>query len=257
VRDSKEATRRPASGSGGTNTWQVIAIIALLAATAGWTTVAVIALRGPNPGPGGAVAEASPAVSDDPNAVPEDSAPPVADTHNAPDLEGALPAQVNGVDLQTQSDTGTGLLTDDEWSTTVTTFLTSVGKTAPDLQFAQAYDPGQSIDGSFEVYRLPGVDGTKLRDTLIQAWKGDFPDLKLTDVTVGGQKMVKGEFDADTPASYLYVRGDEVFDIWTNDETIAAAAITALPAPGASARPRASASAGASASPAASTSPAP
>lgn len=257
VRESKEATSRPGPASSGINVWQAIAIVALLAATAGWTTVAVITLRGPDPSVGGAAANASPAASDDPNAVPEDSAPPVADTHNAPELEAALPTQVNGVDLQTQSDTGTGLLTDDEWSTTVTTFLTSVGKTAPDLQFAQAYDPGQTIDGSFEVYRVPGVDGTKLRDTLIQAWKGDFPDLKLTDVTVGGQKLKRGEFDADTPASYLYVRGDEVFDIWTNDETIVAAAIAALPAPGASAAPRASSSAAASASPAASTAPAP
>ena len=257
VRDSKEATRRPGPSSGGTNAWQVIAIIALLAATAGWTTVAVIALRGPNPGAGGAVAEASPAVSDDPNAVDEESAPPVADTHDAPDLELALPTQVNGVDLQLQSVVGTGLLTDDEWSTSVTSFLSGIGKTPADLQFAQAYDAAQSIDGSFEVYRVPGVDGTKLRDALIQAWKGDFPDLKLTDVTVGGQKMVRGEFDADTPPSYLYVRGDEVFDIWTNDEKIAASGIAALPAPGASAAPRASASAGASATPAASSAPAP
>jgi hypothetical protein len=258
VRDSKESIRRPGPASGGTNAWQVIAIIALLAATAGWTTVAVIALRGSDQGTGGAGAGAlaSPAASDDPNAV-DDSAPPVADTHDAPDLELALPTQVDGVDLQLQSVVGTGLLTDDAWSTSVTTFLTGIGKTAADLQFAQAYDPAQSIDGSFEVYRVPGVDGTKLRDALINAWKGDFPDLKLTDVTIAGKKMQRGEFDADTPASYLYVRGDEVFDIWTNDEKIATAGITALPAPGASAAPRASASAGASATPAASSAPAP
>ena len=46
VRDSKEAVRRPAPASSSTNIWQVIAIVALLAATAGWTTVAVITLRG-------------------------------------------------------------------------------------------------------------------------------------------------------------------------------------------------------------------
>ena len=257
VRDSKEAARRPGPTTGGINAWQVIAIIALLAATAGWTTVAVIALRGSDPGAGGAGALASPAASDDPNAVDEESAPPVADTHDAPDLELALTTQVNGVDLQLQSVVGTGLLTDDEWSTAVTKFLTAIGKTPADLQFAQAYDAAQSIDGSFEVYRVPGVDGTKLRDALIDAWKGDFPDLKLTDVTIAGKKMLRGEFDADTPASYLYVRGDEVFDIWTNDEKIATSAITALPAPGASAAPRASASAGASATPAASSAPAP
>ncbi|MFL5689230.1 MAG: hypothetical protein ACJ77I_09570 [Chloroflexota bacterium] len=255
MRDSKEAARGPGPASTGTNVWQAIAIIALLAATAGWTTVAVIALRGSDAGAGAPLAQSSASPSDDPDAVDEESAPPIADTHDAPDLEAALPGAVNGVDLQTQSVTGSGLLTDDEWSTSVTTFLTGAGKTAADLQFAQAYDPAQSIDGSFEVYRVAGIEGTKLRDALVNAWKGDFPDLKLTDVTVGGQKMVRGEFDADTPASYLYVRGDEVFDIWTNDEKVAAAAIAALPAPGATARPRASASAAASVTPGASTAP--
>jgi hypothetical protein len=257
VRDSKEATRRPGPTSGGTNAWQVIAIIALLVATAGWTTVAVIALRPSDPGAGGAGALASPAASDDPNAVDDASAPPVADTHDAPDLELALPTQVDGVDLQFQSVVGTGLLTDDEFSTSLTTFLSGIGKTPADLQFAEAYDPAQSIDGTFDVYREPGVDGTKLRDALINAWKGGSPDLKVTDVTVGGQKMLRVEFDPDTPASYLYVRGDEVFDTWTNDEKIAASALAALPAPGASAVPRASASAGPSATPAASSAPAP
>jgi hypothetical protein len=254
VRESKEAARGPVPGSSGTNAWQVIAIIALLAATAGWTTVAVIALRGPDTG-AGPVAQSSTSPSDDPGAVEEESEPPLEETHDAPELEAALPAALNGVALQTQSNTGTALLTDDEWSTTVTTFLTSVGKTPADLKFAHAEDPDQSIDASVEVYQLAGVDGTKLRDTLVNAWKGDFPDLKLTDVTVGGKKMVRGEFDADSPASYLYVRGDELFDIWTNDEAIVAAAIAALPAPGASAAPRPSASAATSPTAATSTAP--
>jgi hypothetical protein len=246
VRESKEVARRPAPKAGVRNIWQVIAIIALLAATAGWTTVAVVTLRGPD-----AAAVAIPSESADPDDIAdEESAPPVADTHDAPDLEATLPTTVAGTDLQLQSVTGSGLLTDDEWSTTVTTFLTSVGKAAADLQFAQAYDPTQSIDGSFEVYRVKGVDGAKLRDALIEAWKGDFPDLKLTDVTVGGQKMIKGQFDSETPASYLYVRGENVYDIWTNDAEIAESAIAALPAPGASAPPRASATPGSSATPA-------
>ena len=253
VRDSKEAVRRPAPATSGTNTWQVIAIVALLAATAGWTTVAVIALRPSSDL--AAIANASPTDSADPGASDEPTALPVADTHDAPDLELALPAAVNGVTLQVQSVTGEGLLSDDAWSTVVTTFLTSVGKTAKDLQFAQGADPADTLDGSFEVYRVPGVDAAKLRDTLITAWKGDFTDLKVTDVVVGGQKMIKGEFDTETPPSYLYARGEYLYDIWTNDPTVAAAAIAALPAPGASFPPRASASP--AASPASSAEPAP
>ena len=104
---------------------------------------------------------------------------------------------------------------------------------------------------------MPGVDGTKLRDTLITAWKGDFPDLKLTDVTVGGQKMIKGEFDTETPPELPLRRGDVGVRHLDERPDDRRAAITALPAPGASAAPRASASAGASATPAASSAPAP
>ena len=145
VRESKEANRRPSSASNGTNMWQVIAIVALLAATAGWTTVAVMALRGSDT----PAAVVEPTDSADPSASDEPSDAPVADTHDAPDLELALPTAVNGVQLQVQSVTGEGLLSDDAWSTSVTTFLTSVGKTAKDLQFAQAADPTQTMDGSF------------------------------------------------------------------------------------------------------------
>ena len=63
--------------------------------------------------------------------------------------------------------------------------------------------------------------------------------------------MTRGEFDATTPTSYLYVQGEDVYDIWTTDADIAARAIAALPAPGASVAPRASAT------PAASTQPVP
>ena len=115
VRESQEAARKPGPTPAVTNVWQIIAIIALLAATAGWTTVAVIALRGSDP-----AAVASPSETTDPDAVePDGSVPPVADTHDAPELEAILPTAVNGTNLQMQSVTGAELLTDDEYSQTV------------------------------------------------------------------------------------------------------------------------------------------
>ena len=110
------------------------------------------------------------------------------------------------------------------------------------------------LDGVFNVWRVAGVDGAKVRDTLIEAWKVDFPDLKVTDVTIGGEPVKSIQFDTETPPSYLYVRGEHFFDIWTGDENIAAAGIAALPAPGV---PGASAPPGSSAAPATSASPAP
>ena len=95
-RSSPSAARDPRrSGSPDSNVWQIIAIIALIAATAGWTTVAVLALR---PGPS-AVAEA-PSESFEPEPTDDTEVPPVADTHDAPELEALLPTELDGTPLQ-------------------------------------------------------------------------------------------------------------------------------------------------------------
>lgn len=225
-----EPVRRPGpppqrSGGSG-NFWQVLAIAALVAATAGWTTVAVLALR---PAP---AAEANvPTDSFDPNATDDGEVPPVADTHDAPELESLLPATLSGTTLQAQSWDGDGLLTDDPWSTSMTAFLTSVCKVPADLHVAQSYDPNQALDASIGVYQADGVEATALRDALIAAWKGDYPEMAISQVTVGGKDVTKGEFGEDTITSYLYIDGDNVYDIESSDETIATTALGVLPAP--------------------------
>jgi hypothetical protein len=234
-----ETVRRPGPPSGGGgNFWQVLAIVALIAATAGWTTVGVIALRAP-----ATAALESPIDSFDPNAS-DPSVAPVADTHDAPELEALLPTAINGTTLEIQSWTGSGILTDDAWSTSVTAFLTTKGKTPADLRVAQGYDPNQVLDGSVGVYRAAGVAATDLRDALVAAWKGDYPDMTVTEVTLGGKQITKGGFGADTASSFLYVRDDVVFDIESTDEAIATAALAALPLGGASGAPASGAPAG-------------
>lgn len=256
-----EPVRRPGHPTrGGGNFWQVLAIVALVAATAGWTTVAVLALREPSP-----AAVESPSESFDPNATEDPTVPPVAETHDAPELEALLPRELNGTALQIQSWDGEGFLTDDAWSTSMTSFLTSAGKAPTDLHVAQAYDPSQVLDGSVGVYRVAGVEAAALRDALVAAWKGDYPDMKVSQVTLGGRDVTKGDFGEDTIRSYLYLRDDLVYDIETTDETIAIAAFAALPEPGASGAPASGAPAsgapasaapsGSSGSPAASPSP--
>ena len=232
--DGVELSRRPGPPQrGGNNFWQVLAIIALIAATAGWTTVAVIAMR-PSAPP--TTALASPSDSFDPNASVA-SDPPAVDTHDAIELEALLPLALNGTALVTQSWTGDGVLTDDAWSTAMKTFLTSAGKAPTDLHVAQAYDPNQALDISIGVYQVKGVLATPLRDALVNAWKGDYPDMTVTQVTLDGKSVTKGGFGQDTASSYLYMRGDDVFDIETTDEAIAIAALKALPVPGASRPP--------------------
>jgi hypothetical protein len=236
VREQGDRTRRTRDGldrhgtyrgSTGTNAWQAIAIVALIAAAAGWTTVVLLAVR--EPASIAAVASPTPADTTDPGLVDGSSAPPVEPSHDDPALEAILPTTIGGVALDVQSVDGSAILTDDGWSTTISDFLTSVDKTATDLRLAEASDPTGGIDVSIDVYHVAGVDGASLSDALLAAWKGDNPDLVVTDVTIAGSAVKKIDFGQDgVPASYIYARDDYAFDIWTDDEALAAEALAAV-----------------------------
>ena len=73
----------------------------------------------------------------------------------------------------------------------------------------------------------------------------------MTTATLAGKEVTKADFGQDAIASYLYLQGDDVFDIETSDEALATAALAALPKPGASPP------AGASARPSSSLAPSP
>jgi hypothetical protein len=220
VRRSKPPKR------GGVNFWQALAIVALIAATAGWTTVGVLALR-----PSSA---AAPADTTDPNAAAGASDSPAPPSHDVPDLEAYLPTSVNGATLDVQSVTGDdGLIGGDEWSTAMQTFLTAQSKQTSDLGYAFGSDPTENVDISIGVYRVNGVQGPALHDALVEGWKGLAPTVKISEITLGDKKVTKGDDGTDYPFSYLYVRDNLVYEIYTSDESIATAALAALPVPGA------------------------
>jgi hypothetical protein len=223
------APHGPPTGSSRANGWQIVAIIALIVATAGWTTAILLATRDTDT----PIAAASPTESIEPEPSDDETLPPVADTHDAPELEARLPRELQGTALQVQSWTGVGILSDDNFSTSVTSFLACVGKTPDDLRVAQAYDPDQAIDGSIGIYQVDGVAPAEVRDALLAAWKVDSPDMTVSTVKLAGQDVTKADFGEDTIDSWLVVRDGVVYDIETNDQDVAAAAVAALPAPGA------------------------
>ena len=100
---------RAAAATGG-NVWQVLAIVALIAATAGWTTVAVLALR---PRPPVAVASAEPVRRRRPRAVGRRRGPAGRRYARRGRAGGAPPDRADGTTLQAQSWTG-----DATWPTT-------------------------------------------------------------------------------------------------------------------------------------------
>ena len=214
------------------NVWQIIAIVALVAATAGWTTAILLAVRSPAPA---AVASVEPSLpSFEPEPTDDETVPPVADTHDAPELEALLPTELDGTTLQVQSWTGKRILAgyDDALSTSITAFLTSHGKAQEDLRVAQAYDPDQALDALVNVNQVEGVAPKAFVDALLAAWRVDNPDMVVSTIMLDDREVTKADFsDAAIPDSYLYIRDDVVFDIETSDEAIAEAAITALPMP--------------------------
>lgn len=223
-----DGERRSRPPDNGLRFWQVLAVVGLIAATAGWTTAAVIALRpASTPAP---VAEASP--TDEPLPSDDASLEPTVESHAVADLEALLPGDVNGTSLTRESWTGDVVLGDDSWSTSITSFLTGAGKTAADLEASQAYDPTGTLDLSAGAFRAAGIKGTALRDAIIAAYKGDYPDLKVTTTTIDGLEIRNGDFGDGSVNSYWYVRDDVVFDIETGDPSIAQAAFAALPKPG-------------------------
>lgn len=227
-----------------TGFWPALAIIALVAATAGWTTVGVLVLR-PSAAPSAAPTDDLTGIASD---EPAASLEPIEDSHVSPALEALLPAAINGTPLTSQSWPGDTLIADDTWSATITKFLTGVGKKPADLGFAQAYDASDTggLDVTAGVFQLDGVDPAALRDAIIEAWKGDFAELVVTQVTLGGLPVTKGDFGAGQINSYWYIRDGLVFDIGSSDEALAAAALAALRLPGS---PGASSSPSVSASP--------
>ena len=112
---------------------------------------------------------------------------------------------------------------------------------------ANRLDPNGVADILVRLYRVDGVPASDLLTSIIDAWKVDNSDMTVTDATLAGKPVKKGDFPSAGTVSYWYIEGDHVFDIQSNDPAIAASALEAILSPGAS--PAASGSNGASTSP--------
>jgi hypothetical protein len=228
VSSSEEPGYPSTSRSDGVRAWQIVAIVAIIAATAGWTATAMLVMRGPGEA---AVPVISAAPTDDLGAIPSDdsSIPPLDLTHDVPALEPLLPSQVSDTPLVSMSWTGDAIFSDDGWSTTMTKYLADHGKTPADLQAGQAMDPNQALDLVVRVFRVDGLAPADILSAMIDGWRVDYPDMVVSQATIGGKAVTKGDFGSEGVNSYWYIQGDHVFDVETSDETIAAAALAAIP----------------------------
>jgi hypothetical protein len=229
--DPRNRSGGAGTARGGDRFWQVIAIVAIVVATVGWTTVALLAMRDPAtavaPSPTPSPTATDPLL-EDPDLDP-DIDPDVELSHEVPDLETLLPATWEATTFEIQSWTGATILAEDDWSAALLSFLTHVSKTPADLQVAQAYDPDGESELVIGVFRVEGIESGPLREAMLAAWRADFPDLVVSEETLGGQPVTKGVFAEGAITSWWYQRNGAVFDIETTDEALAAAIIAALP----------------------------
>jgi hypothetical protein len=136
-------------------------------------------------------------------------------------MESLLPTTLSGSSMLVQSWNGDGVLADDPWSASMTAFLTASCKLPADLHVAQSVRPERGA--RCQRRRLQGgwrrCDGATRRAD--RGLEGRLSRHEGQPGVLGGKDITKGDFGADSPTSYLWIHGDEVYDIETSDETIA------------------------------------
>ncbi len=211
--------------------WPLVAIIALVAATAGWTTVAVMLLDGRNT----AVAQvsASPADTVEDVLPSDDPGDSVALSHDVPELEALLPTTVDNLTLQTESILGSTYLGDDAWSTAVRAELTKAKLTDDDLKIGVAYDTsGDPRQLSITVYQAKGVDVNAMLKAMVDTYAVQDPPYTISKATIADKpvtRAVASDGSTDSLDIFWYVNDGNIYDVETTDEALAGAAIAALP----------------------------
>jgi hypothetical protein len=195
----------------------------------------------PAPSPSStATAQANPSNPPNPAATSQESAAP-SDTLAIPsfvlpsftsdkELEGMLPDAYKGVTLTKQSFSGSDLLKDSSASTKPLADLhTGLGKSPSDLSFAFASDVSGKLGVTFGAYRIKGVDASVWLPLLLAASIQQTPGTTTTQVNIGGRDVTRIQAAEGSQGSYVYPRGDVLFFVSSEDETLIGDALAALP----------------------------
>ncbi len=168
-------------------------------------------------------------------AVPSDAAvsqvpePAATDSHTFPALEATLPKTVDGTVLSTLSTTGAETLSGDPTNDGLFKWLTSVGKSSNDLEYAEAYDPTSTVDVDIIALRASGITAAQLRPELIKSWMAtDATGITRSDKTIGGKAVVALEYVDQGFVDYVFERGDAVVVLTTSDPALAGRVVSAL-----------------------------
>ncbi|HZO97599.1 MAG TPA: hypothetical protein VFB42_09540 [Gaiellaceae bacterium] len=141
-------------------------------------------------------------------------------------LEALLPGRLGGLRLHKASATGAGVLGDDAFSRSLSSFLRSRHLRSSDLRFANA----RTASGSLElgVFEAAGVDGRRLLDTIVAATRPNAPSLQVAAATLAGRPVTRLVYPGGA-VLYLEASGARVFYVGTQSERLATRAFGALP----------------------------
>src|SRR5439155_24234957 len=142
-----------------------------------------------------------------------------------------LPTTVNGTTMTSDGALGSAFLGGDASSRAETAAVANLGHKADDLQVAYAYDEGGTLDLTVLGFRIKGLDPTKLEPIILGAWlSANTAGVKTTTSTISGMAVKTVVYGDEGPTEYVFIRGDSVYVVETANQSLAAAAIAAMPA---------------------------
>lgn len=181
-----------------------------------------------------AAPSAPPSVASSPPASAQaaaSTAPSALPSPAAPVLEAEMPHSINGTTLTIQSATNAASLGSDSSSRALGAAMTSLGKKPGDLEIAEAFDASGALALTVLGFRVAGVDATKLRSVVLDAWLStNTPGVTSSSVSLSGTASTKVDYGDGGPNDFVFVHGDSVFVVVTADQSLAANAVAAMAA---------------------------
>jgi hypothetical protein len=198
------------------------------------STVPAPSLR-PSPQPSAAPSAQPPASPSPPGTVaPSESLAPSPNLHGAPELEDRLPDRAATVVLSKVSLTGEDFyaIGTSVGQGQVDSLLAELDAVLADLSVAQAADPGGHLVLQIGVFRIKGVDPTRLLDAWVssqQAAMRNRLQVSLTDVAGRHLARLLDPSRDVGGSTYAFAVGDTIYLVLADDADLLAEVLAGLP----------------------------
>lgn len=147
--------------------------------------------------------------------------------NGAPDLAATLPDQLGGETLQKISFGGSDMSAAGDAAQPFAAVLGQLGKSPSDVSLAVAFSA--TSGASVGAFRINGLDAGTFLNLYEQQSTNTTPDITFSQVSLGGKQVVKASSASDGSTQYIYVTGDTLYFVQSDDPTILQEAFSKLP----------------------------